>query len=77
LYVSNRGPDCVTEFDLTGPAPRAVADHPCGAFPRHFSLVSGTCHTAAQLDDAIVSFPLAGGNAIRFPTGSPTCVIPG
>jgi 6-phosphogluconolactonase len=77
LYVSNRGPDFVTGFDRTGPTPRAVADHPCGAFPRHFSLVSGTCHTAAQLDDAIVSFPLAGGEPVRFPTGSPTCVIPG
>jgi 6-phosphogluconolactonase len=77
LYVSNRGPDCVTEFDLAGATPAAVADHPCGAFPRHFALVAGTCHTAAQLDDAIVSFPLAGGPATRFPTGTPTCVIPG
>jgi len=54
-----------------------VADHPCGAFPRHFTLVEGTCHTAAQLDDAIVSFPLAGGEPHRFQTGSPTCVIAG
>jgi 6-phosphogluconolactonase (cycloisomerase 2 family) len=77
LYVSNRGPDCVTEFDLTGPAPRAVADHPCGAFPRHFSIMGGTCHTAAQRDDAIVSFAVAGGPATRFATGTPTCVIPG
>lgn len=77
LYVSNRGPDCVTEFDLTGDAPRAVADHPCGAFPRHFTVVDGTCHTAAQKADAIVSFPLAGGERSRFETGSPTCVISG
>ncbi|HEV7647922.1 MAG TPA: beta-propeller fold lactonase family protein [Actinophytocola sp.] len=77
LYVSNRGPDCVTEFDVTDAAPRALADHPCGAFPRHFSLVAGTCHTAAQLGDAIVSFPLAGGAPVHFPTGTPTCVIPG
>jgi 6-phosphogluconolactonase (cycloisomerase 2 family) len=77
LYVSNRGPDCVTEFDITGATPRALADHPCGAFPRHFSLVNGTCHAAAQPDDAIVSFPLTGGEPVRFPTGSPTCVIPG
>jgi 6-phosphogluconolactonase len=77
LYVSNRGPDCVTEFDLAGPTPRAVADHPCGAFPRHFSLVNNTCHTAAQLGDAIVSFPLTGGAPVHFPTGTPTCVIAG
>ncbi|MGH3877417.1 MAG: lactonase family protein [Actinophytocola sp.] len=74
LYLSNRGPDVLTEFDL---APAAVADHPCGAFPRHFSIVDGVCRVAAQLDDAIVSFPLAGGEPTRFATGSPTCVIPG
>jgi 6-phosphogluconolactonase (cycloisomerase 2 family) len=77
LYVSNRGPDCVTEFDLSGERPRAVADHPCGAFPRHFSLVAGMCHVAAQREDAIVSFPLAGGAPVRFPSGTPTCVISG
>ncbi|MPZ85476.1 MAG: beta-propeller fold lactonase family protein [Actinophytocola sp.] len=77
LYLSNRGPDCVTEFDLTGESPKAVADHPSGAFPRHFSLVDGVCHVAAQRGDAIVSFPPAGGAATRFATGSPTCVIPG
>ncbi|HEY0453031.1 lactonase family protein [Actinophytocola sp.] len=77
LYLSNRGPDCVTEFDLAGETPKAVADHPSGAFPRHFSLVDGVCHVAAQRDDAIVSFPLAGGPATRFATGTPTCVIPG
>jgi 6-phosphogluconolactonase len=77
LYVSNRGPDCVTEFDLSGDRPRAVADHPCGAFPRHFSLVAGVCHVAAQREDAIVSFPLAGGAPAYFRTGTPTCVIPG
>jgi 6-phosphogluconolactonase (cycloisomerase 2 family) len=76
-YLSNRGPDCVTEFELAGPTPKAVADHPSGAFPRHFSLVDGVCHVAAQRDDAIVSFPLAGGAPTWFATGSPTCVIPG
>jgi 6-phosphogluconolactonase (cycloisomerase 2 family) len=77
LYLSNRGPDRVTEFDLSGPAPRALADHPSGAFPRHFSIAGGTCLVAAQLDDAIVSFPLAGGPATRVATGSPTCVTAG
>lgn len=77
LYLSNRGPDCVTEFDLTTPTPTALADHPCGAFPRHFTVVDGVCHTAAQLADAIVSFPLAGGEPSGFATGTPTCVISG
>jgi 6-phosphogluconolactonase len=77
LYLSNRGADCVTEFDLTTETPAAVADHPCGAFPRHFTVVDGVCHTAAQKADAIVSFPLAGGEPHRFATGTPTCVISG
>jgi 6-phosphogluconolactonase len=77
LYVSNRGPDCVTEFALDGAA--AVADQPCGAGPRHFALVDGTCYVAAQGDDAITAFPLtASGDADlrRYPTGSPTFVLP-
>lgn len=77
LYLSNRGPDCVTEFDLATPTPTAVADHPCGAFPRHFTVVDGVCHTAGQKADAIVSFSLAGGEPTSFATGTPTCVITG
>lgn len=75
LYLSNRGPDCVTAFDLTGPEPKALTDHPSGAFPRHFTIAGGICYVAAQRDDAIVAFPLTGGEAQRFPTGSPTCVV--
>jgi 6-phosphogluconolactonase len=39
--------------------------------------VDGACHVAAQRDDAIVTFPLTGGEPTRFPTGTPTCVVPG
>jgi 6-phosphogluconolactonase (cycloisomerase 2 family) len=77
LYVSNRGPDCVTEFALDDAA--AVADQPCGANPRHFALVDGTCYVAAQSEDAITAFtPTASGEAeLRYyPTGSPTFVLP-
>jgi 6-phosphogluconolactonase (cycloisomerase 2 family) len=77
LYVSNRGPDCVTEFALDDAA--AVADQPCGANPRHFALVDGTCYVAAQSADAITAFTLtASGDADlrRYPTGSPTFVLP-
>ncbi|WIX86564.1 beta-propeller fold lactonase family protein [Amycolatopsis sp. DG1A-15b] len=77
LYVSNRGPDCVTEFALDEAA--AVADQPCGANPRHFALVDGTCYVAAQSEDAITAFALtASGEAeLRYhPTGSPTFVLP-
>ncbi|MFJ1766186.1 lactonase family protein [Amycolatopsis sp. NPDC088138] len=77
MYVSNRGPDCVTEFALDDAA--AVADQPCGANPRHFALVDGTCYVAAQSDDAITAFTLtASGESElrRYPTGSPTFVLP-
>jgi 6-phosphogluconolactonase (cycloisomerase 2 family) len=77
LYVSNRGPDCVTEFALDDAA--AVADQPCGANPRHFALVDGTCYVAAQSEDAITAFTLtASGEAElkHYPTGSPTFVLP-
>ncbi|MEV6640070.1 beta-propeller fold lactonase family protein [Amycolatopsis sp. NPDC051371] len=77
MYVSNRGPDCVTEFALDDAA--AVTDQPCGANPRHFALVDGTCYVAAQSEDAITAFTLtASGEADLkyYPTGSPTFVLP-
>ncbi|WIY04734.1 beta-propeller fold lactonase family protein [Amycolatopsis mongoliensis] len=77
MYVSNRGPDCVTEFALDDAL--AVADQPCGANPRHFALVDGTCYVAAQSEDAVTAFTLtASGEAeLRYyPTGSPTFVLP-
>ncbi|SEF28767.1 6-phosphogluconolactonase, cycloisomerase 2 family [Amycolatopsis pretoriensis] len=77
MYVSNRGPDCVTEFALDDAA--AVTDQPCGANPRHFALVDGTCYVAAQSADAITAFRLtASGDAelTSYPTGSPTFVLP-
>ncbi len=78
LYLSNRGPDCITEFALA-PVASAVADQPCGGAPRHFALVDGTCYAAAQLDDAVTAFALtASGTAElhRYPTGTPTFILP-
>jgi len=74
LYLSSRGPDCVTEFDLAGDEPVALGDHPCGAFPRHFTIADGIIYVAAQKDDAIVAFPV-GGTGVRYETGTPTCVL--
>lgn len=75
LYLSNRGPDVITEFDIAGSEPRAVADHPCGAFPRHFTMAGDRFFVAGQREDAVVSFPVAGGEVVRYPTGTPTCVV--
>ncbi|MFD9888417.1 lactonase family protein [Amycolatopsis sp. NPDC059027] len=75
LYLSSRGPDCVTEFTLD-PAALAVTDHPSGAEPRHFALADGMCFVAAQNDDAITVFPLDGsGEPARYPTPRPSCVL--
>jgi 6-phosphogluconolactonase len=74
LYLSNRNPNCVTEFDISAEKPVALGDHPCGAFPRHFAIVEDVIYVAAQKDDAIVAFPV-GGTAVRYPTGTPTCVL--
>jgi 6-phosphogluconolactonase len=75
LYLSNRNPDVITEFDITGETPVALADHPSGAWPRHFAIAGGTVYVAAQRDDAIVAFPAGGGEAVRYPSGTPTCVL--
>lgn len=75
LYLSNRNPDVVTEFDISTETPVALADHPSGAFPRHFTIAGGTVYVAAQKDDAVVAFPLGGGEQVRYATGTPTCVL--
>lgn len=74
LYLSNRNPDSVTEFDIAAEEPVALADHPCGAWPRHFAIVDDVIYVAAQKDDSIVAFPV-GGTAVRYPTGTPTFVL--
>jgi len=74
LYLSNRGADVLTEFDIASEEPRAVADHPCGAFPRHFAMADDRFFVAGQKEDAVVSFA-PGGEAVRYPTGTPTCVV--
>jgi 6-phosphogluconolactonase (cycloisomerase 2 family) len=75
MYVSNRGPDHVTEFDVSGEEPAALVDHPSGAFPRHFAIADDMVYVAAQKDDAVVAFPLADGEQVRYATGTPTCVL--
>ncbi|GAB3352670.1 lactonase family protein [Amycolatopsis echigonensis] len=77
IYLSNRGPECITSF--AGSPLRAVADQPCGSYPWNFAVTDGLCFTAAFKDDVISVFPLKDlGNAEvrKYPTGSPTCVLP-
>jgi 6-phosphogluconolactonase (cycloisomerase 2 family) len=76
VFLSNRGPDCVTAF--AGSPLAAVADQPCGAGPRHFTVVDGLCYVAAQDEHVITAFSLSDtGKAElrRYPTGSPSFVL--
>jgi 6-phosphogluconolactonase len=76
LYLSNRGPDCITAFAFEGDLPRPIADHPTGTSPRHFTVLDGRCYAAAQSSDKIVSFTLpTPGEVTRYPVGSPSFVV--
>jgi 6-phosphogluconolactonase len=55
-YVANRGVDVLTQFDISGHQPRAVADFPCGgSWPRHFAIVGGHMYVANQRSDSITA----------------------
>ncbi|MFI5607437.1 lactonase family protein [Amycolatopsis sp. NPDC051903] len=76
-YLSNRGADVVTAF--AGSPLTATADQPSGRHPRHFAIAEGTCYVAAQSDDAITAFPLdrlGEAEVVKYPTGSPSFVLP-
>jgi 6-phosphogluconolactonase len=76
MYVSSRGPDCVTTFRFDGAVPRPVTDHPSDGWPRHFSVLDGRCYSVSQNNDALLVFDLDGGETTRYPTGTPACVVP-
>ncbi|MFD5090427.1 lactonase family protein [Amycolatopsis thailandensis] len=77
LYLSNRGPEKITEFAFDGVLPKAVADHGTGEWPRHFSIVGEHCYVASQSDDAIRAYDLATWRLIgTYPVGSPAFVAP-
>ncbi|WP_414943681.1 lactonase family protein [Amycolatopsis sp. cmx-11-32] len=74
LFLSNRGPETITEFGLDGVT---VADHRTGAWPRHFSVVGDHCYVAAQSADMIQAYELATWTLIgSYPIGSPAFVGP-
>jgi len=80
--LSNRGPDTVAVFDLTGPRPRRVAETEVGpGCPRHFCLLDDELLVALQLGDRVRRFgfdPTFGTPAERggWATGSPACLLP-
>ncbi len=77
LFLSNRGPEALTEFTLDGALPKAVSDHRTGPWPRHFSIIGDHCYCAAQSADAIQAYELATWRLIgTYPIGSPAFVAP-
>jgi 6-phosphogluconolactonase len=75
LFLSNRGPEAITEFTLDGIAPKAVADHAIGEWPRHFTIVGEHCYVAAQSADVLQAYELATWRLIgSYPIGSPAFV---
>ncbi|WP_181774376.1 lactonase family protein [Amycolatopsis pittospori] len=77
LFLSNRGPEAITEFKLDGVLPKAVADHSAGEWPRHFSIVGEHCYVASQSGDVVQAYELADWRLIgTYPIGSPAFVAP-
>ncbi|WP_340682209.1 lactonase family protein [Amycolatopsis coloradensis] len=75
LFLSNRGPERITEFTFDGVLPQAVADHRTGAWPRHFSVVGEHCYVASQNSDAIQAYERATWRLIgTYPVGSPAFI---
>ncbi len=75
LYLSNRGPETISEFTFDGVAPKAVADHATGGWPRHFTIVGEHCYVAAQSGDLLHAYELATWRLIgSYPVGSPAFV---
>lgn len=72
LFLSNRGPEKITEFTFDGVA---VADHGTGEWPRHFSIVGEHVYVAAQSSDAIQAYERETWRLIgTYPVGSPAFV---
>ncbi|MGK4590991.1 lactonase family protein [Amycolatopsis sp. w19] len=72
LFLSNRGPEQITEFAFDGVA---VADHGTGEWPRHFSIIGEHVYVAAQSSDAIQVYEHATWRLIgTYPIGSPAFV---
>jgi 6-phosphogluconolactonase len=81
--LSNRGPDTIAIFDLTGTGDRGpvrLAERALGAaWPRHFAVTGSRVLVAAQHSDVVVTLDLDAATGTlterhRLPVGSPACV---
>lgn len=80
LYVSNRGPDTVTVFDIASGAPRRLAEVETATHPRHFGVSSGWLLVGGMEEDHVALHRLdrdgVPGAAVRVPVPAPACVAP-
>lgn len=83
LYVSNRGHDTITTYDVDAAGGLTPIDEvSCGgSWPRHFAIVDDVMLVANQKSDSVDAFALDSTGLPR-PTGdsvtvgTPTCVLP-
>lgn len=79
--ASNRGPDTIALFSLSGDLPRLVEEYPVGpGWPRHFGIVGDHLYVGNQHADRLLTFTLdiTSGRLTRqgaVATGTPACVI--
>ena len=80
LYVSNRGPDTVTVFDIASGSPRRLAEVATSAHPRHFGVAPGWLLVGGMEADEVALHPLDAdglpGAARTAPVKAPACVAP-
>lgn len=61
VYFANRGHDSIATFDVTGAAPRLLAERDAGAaWPQHLLVHRGRLLVAGWDGDAVMALPLAG-----------------
>jgi len=78
LYVSNRGPDTISVFDISTDDPTIVAEVETGAGPRHFELQRDRLLVGGQAGDVVSIHALTAdglpGPSVDLPVVAPACV---
>lgn len=80
LYVTNRGPDTVSVFEVDGPRLTMTAEVPSGgSWPRHFAIDGDRLYVANQRSDSVAVLALKDGlpgpAEQALEVGTPSCVL--
>lgn len=86
LYVSHRGLNRITKFDIASVRPEPIAEIQTGAWPRHLAVDDQWLYIAEQLEDRITAHPLTASPGTAFldnhnsllhaAVRRPSCVLP-